>query len=165
MSFSRDKLPTSRDMLPTSRGTLPSSIGKLPPSRGKLPTSRSKLPTTRGKLPTSRGKLPTSRGKLPTSEYSGKSIQGAWTRNGQRHRQRRQSYQTCCYSLVSFYLLCCQSQDTLFLIVKQLVNPSHATGFFLYYLKTSENQRFFNVFRSYGKRPVARDGLNDQLIG
>ena len=36
-----------------------------------------------------------------------------------------------------------------------LFNPFHATGLFLYPLKTSENQRFSDVFRGYRKRPVA----------
>ena len=34
------------------------------------------------------------------------------------------------------------------------VNPFHATGLFLYPLKTSENQRFSDVFRGYRTRPV-----------
>ena len=33
-------------------------------------------------------------------------------------------------------------------------NPFHPTGLFLYLQKT-ENQTSFNVFREYGKRPVA----------
>ena len=41
------------------------------------------------------------------------------------------------------------------------MNPVPATGLFLYTLKTSENQRFSDVFRDYRKRPVARNGLND----
>ena len=39
------------------------------------------------------------------------------------------------------------------------VNPFHATGLFLYTLKTSENQMFTDVFRGYRKRPVAWNGL------
>ena len=39
-------------------------------------------------------------------------------------------------------------------IVFSQLKPFHGTGFFLYPLKT-ENQRFSNVFRGYGKRPVA----------
>ena len=35
-----------------------------------------------------------------------------------------------------------------------LINPYYATGLFLYSLKTSENQRFSDVFRRYRKRPV-----------
>ena len=35
-------------------------------------------------------------------------------------------------------------------------NPFHATGLFLYPLKT-ENQSLSDVFREYGKRPVASD--------
>ena len=35
------------------------------------------------------------------------------------------------------------------------INPFHATGLFLYPLKTSENHRFSDVFRGYQKRPVA----------
>ena len=39
-------------------------------------------------------------------------------------------------------------------------NPFHATGLFLYPLKTSENPWFSDVFRRYGKRPVAWNGLH-----
>ena len=42
----------------------------------------------------------------------------------------------------------------------KLFNPFHAIGLFLYPLKTSENLRFFDVFRGYRKRPVAWKGLN-----
>ena len=38
-------------------------------------------------------------------------------------------------------------------------NPFDATGFFPYPLKTSENQRFSDVFWEYRKRQVARNGL------
>ena len=34
------------------------------------------------------------------------------------------------------------------------LKPFHATGFFLYPLKTSENQQFFDVFRGDKKRRV-----------
>ena len=34
------------------------------------------------------------------------------------------------------------------------INSFHATGLFLYPLKTLENQRFFDVFREYRKRAV-----------
>ena len=42
----------------------------------------------------------------------------------------------------------------------QKINPFHAIGLFLYPLKTSENQRFFNVFRGYSMKwkPVAWNG-------
>ena len=40
-----------------------------------------------------------------------------------------------------------------------LFNPCHVTGLFLYTLKTSENQRFSDVFRGYRKRPVAWNRL------
>ena len=43
-------------------------------------------------------------------------------------------------------------------IVYIFINRFHATGFFLYPLKTSENQRVFYVCRGYRKRPVARNG-------
>ena len=43
--------------------------------------------------------------------------------------------------------------------MKTLFNPYHATGLLLYLLKTSGNQRFFDVFRLYKKRPVAWNGL------
>ena len=35
-----------------------------------------------------------------------------------------------------------------------LINRFHAIGLFLHPLKTSENQRFSDVFRGYRKRPV-----------
>ena len=38
------------------------------------------------------------------------------------------------------------------------LNPFHVTGFFLFPLKTSENQR---SFRGYRKRPVARNVLSN----
>ena len=44
------------------------------------------------------------------------------------------------------------------------VNPFHATRLFRYPLKTSENQRFPDVFRGYRKRPVAWNGLIVILI-
>ena len=37
----------------------------------------------------------------------------------------------------------------------QNVNSFHANGLFRYPLKTSENQRFSDVFKGYQKRPVA----------
>ena len=39
-------------------------------------------------------------------------------------------------------------------------NPIHATDLFWYSLKTSENQRFSDVFREYQKRSVAWNELN-----
>ena len=41
----------------------------------------------------------------------------------------------------------------------QLFNPFHATSFFWYHVKTSESQRFSDVFRGYQKRPVALNRL------
>ena len=38
-------------------------------------------------------------------------------------------------------------------------NPFHTTGLFRYPLKTSENQRFPDIFRGYRKRPVTWNGL------
>ena len=38
-------------------------------------------------------------------------------------------------------------------------NPFHATGLFLYPLKTLENQRFSDNYRGYRKRPVASKRL------
>ena len=35
--------------------------------------------------------------------------------------------------------------------IVKVFNPSHATGLFLYPLKTSEKQRFSDVFRGYRK--------------
>ena len=40
-----------------------------------------------------------------------------------------------------------------------LLNPFHATCFFLYPLKTSENQTIFYVFREYEKKQVTWNGL------
>ena len=37
------------------------------------------------------------------------------------------------------------------------INPFHATGLYLYPLKTSENQKFSHAFRGYGKRPVVQN--------
>ena len=39
------------------------------------------------------------------------------------------------------------------------INPFHATGLFRYPLKTSEKQRFSDVFRGYRKRPATWNGL------
>ena len=38
------------------------------------------------------------------------------------------------------------------------VDKFHATGFFLYPLKTSENVWYSDIFWGYGKRPVAVSG-------
>ena len=46
-----------------------------------------------------------------------------------------------------------------FIIVPLTLNLFHATGLFLYPLKTSENQRFSDVFRAYRKRAVVWNGL------
>ena len=40
-----------------------------------------------------------------------------------------------------------------------MFNAFHDTGLFLYPLKTSENQRFSDVFKRYRKRPIAWNGL------
>ena len=42
------------------------------------------------------------------------------------------------------------------------VNPFHATDFFWYPLKTSENQRFFDVFRGYQERSMAWNGNEER---
>ena len=42
--------------------------------------------------------------------------------------------------------------------------PFHATSLFLYPLKTSENERFSDVFREYRKRPVAWKGLPCHIL-
>ena len=39
------------------------------------------------------------------------------------------------------------------------LNPFHTTGLFLHLLKTSEIQRFSDIFKEYRKRPVACNGL------
>ena len=46
-------------------------------------------------------------------------------------------------------------QDSVKSILHYQINPFYATGFFRYPLKTTENQRFSDVFRGYRKRPVA----------
>ena len=45
--------------------------------------------------------------------------------------------------------------------IHEKVNPFHATDLFSYPLKTSENQRFSDVFRGYQKRSVAWNGLSN----
>ena len=40
-----------------------------------------------------------------------------------------------------------------------VINPFHATGLFLYPLKTSGNRWFSDVFRGYRKRPEYKTGL------
>ena len=49
-------------------------------------------------------------------------------------------------------------------VCQLLLNPFHATGFFLYLLKASENLWFSDVFRGYRKRTVAWNGLMYQLF-
>ena len=44
-----------------------------------------------------------------------------------------------------------------------LVNSFHATGLFLYHLKTSGNHRFSDVFREYKKRSVALNRLKRKI--
>ena len=44
------------------------------------------------------------------------------------------------------------------------INPLHATGPILSPLKTSENQRFSDVFRGYRKRSVVWNGLSYFLV-
>ena len=39
--------------------------------------------------------------------------------------------------------------------IQYYINPSHATDLFLYSLKISENQRFFDIFRGYIKTSLA----------
>ena len=46
-------------------------------------------------------------------------------------------------------------------ILALLTNPFLATCLLLYPLKTSENQRFFDVFWGHRKRPVSWNGLMD----
>ena len=43
--------------------------------------------------------------------------------------------------------------------LKKDYNPCHATNLFLCPLKTSENQKFSDVFRRYRKRPVTQNEL------
>ena len=45
-----------------------------------------------------------------------------------------------------------------------IVNPNHATGLFLYPLKTLENQRFSDVFRGYKKWLAEWNGLTSSCI-
>ena len=50
--------------------------------------------------------------------------------------------------------------DILFMLLAMIeVNPFHATDLFWYLLKTSENQRFSDIFRRYQKRSVVWNGL------
>ena len=43
--------------------------------------------------------------------------------------------------------------------IMSALNPFLATGLFLYPLKTSQNQRFSNVYRGYWKRPLIWNGF------
>ena len=43
-------------------------------------------------------------------------------------------------------------------------NPFHATGVFLYLQKTSENQKFSDVFRVYRNRPTIKLGLLRSIV-
>ena len=43
------------------------------------------------------------------------------------------------------------------------INPFPGTGLILYPLKTSEDQRFSDIFRRYRKKPVAYNGLNRNI--
>ena len=54
----------------------------------------------------------------------------------------------------------------LFIVINKIevAGPFHATGFVLYTLKTSQNQRFFDVFRGYRKKSVAWNGLYGLLL-
>ena len=45
------------------------------------------------------------------------------------------------------------------LVILLKFNPFHTIVLFLYPLKTSGNQRFFNVSKGYRKRPMAWNGL------
>ena len=56
------------------------------------------------------------------------------------------------WHLMSQYYLATEKKNLWF-------NPFHATDLFLYLLKTSENQRFCDIFRGYRKRSVAWNGL------
>ena len=49
--------------------------------------------------------------------------------------------------------------ENMFLKIFFIFNPFHATDFFLYPLKTSENLRFSDIFRGYRERPVTWNGL------
>ena len=44
-------------------------------------------------------------------------------------------------------------------ILNRFASTIHATGLFLYPLKSSENVYFSDVFRGYRKRPVVGNGL------
>ena len=52
-----------------------------------------------------------------------------------------------------------KTKFVLYFTFNTFTNAYHATGLLLYLLKTSGNQRFFDVFRGYKKRPVASNGL------
>ena len=49
-------------------------------------------------------------------------------------------------------------------VIKYCMNSFHAIGLFLFPLKTSENQRFSDVFRGYRKQRVAENRLNMHFI-
>ena len=60
------------------------------------------------------------------------------------------------------YLGACQTTVMELFLRKLLspVNPCHVTALFIYPLKTSENQKFSDVFRGYRKRSMAWNGIN-----
>ena len=63
----------------------------------------------------------------------------------------------CQMSTIKFHKI-----DALFEVIQLvlvIINPFHATGLFLFPLKTSKNLWFPDVFKMYNKRPVAWYGL------
>ena len=64
-----------------------------------------------------------------------------------------------------YFLIVATTVRLLFFLGRELLlasctlNSFHATNLFLHPLKTSENQRFSDVFRWYSKRPVAWNEL------
>ena len=66
----------------------------------------------------------------------------------------------CSHHVETSQLICIANQLAGFYLLGRLVvNPIHATGLFLYPLKTSESLWFSDVFRGHKKRPVATNGL------
>ena len=57
-----------------------------------------------------------------------------------------------------------QFDNFFFWLTHQSLHQFHATGLFLYPFKLSENQRFFDVFRGYISKPVARNQLIEHCM-
>ena len=64
----------------------------------------------------------------------------------------------------SLIILLAELSEYLFISIKVCINSFYVTSFFLYHLKTLENQRFFEVFRRYLKKPVTWNRLDARFL-